>query len=267
VNEVQNDHSRPQLRRSIDRTVIAYIALQHGLFCAFALPGGFFNELFLSFSLSSLAFHVVLYALLRYFIDDFKNEATGDLFPSMNLANRITLMRISTLPTLFFLVVAARTYRIRYPLLILVVLIFITDFLDGYVSRKAHQVTKIGRMMDSASDYSVLIVLTLVFRYYSLIPTWFLLLVLARLGIQVVFTAALIAINKRIEPRTTFMGKAAIASIMVVYSVEVLGLIAGGLPSILKTSVEWIVAAIVMASIVDKVVSFASCLRTRGKGL
>ena len=169
MSEVQNDFNKPHLRKSIDRTVIAYIVLQHALFCAFALPGGFFREFFLSFSLASLAFHTFLYTLLRFFIDDFRNEATGILFPSMNLANRITLVRISTLPTLFFLVVAARTYRIRYPLLILVVLIFITDFLDGYVSRKAHQVTKIGRMMDSASDYSVLIVLTLVFRYYTLI--------------------------------------------------------------------------------------------------
>lgn len=267
MSESQNAHSKQLLRASIDRTVLAYIVIQHGLFCSFALPGGFFNQFYPAFAITSLAFHALLYSLLRFFIDDFRNEATGLLFPSMNMANRITLMRISTLPTLFFLVVAARSYRIRYPLLVLVVFIFITDFLDGYVSRKANQVTKVGRMMDSASDYSLLIVLTLVFRYYTLIPTWFLLLVLARLGIQVAFMAILIAIKKRIEPRTTFLGKAAVASIMVVYSVEVLGLIAGGLPGGLKSAVEWIVAGVILASIGDKVASFASCLGDRGKGL
>jgi phosphatidylglycerophosphate synthase len=180
------------------------------------------------------------------------------------MANRITLMRISTLPTLLCLVIAAKRYTIRYPLLILVVFIFITDFLDGYVSRKANQVTKVGMMMDSASDYSLLIVLSLVFRYYNLIPLWFLVLVLIRLGIQVVFMASLIVINKRIEPRTTFLGKAAIASIMVVYSVEVLWLIANTLPVAIKNGIELIVAGVILASIGDKIWSFASLCKRRG---
>ena len=47
---------------------------------------------------------------------------------------------------------------------------------------------------------------------------------------------------------------------MIVYSVEVLGLITGGLPRPLKDSIEWIVAAVVLASIGDKVLSFASSL-------
>lgn len=248
------------LRRSITKTIILYFMIQCAIFLIFSLPGGFFRDFWSQFLCASGGFHVFLYLLLILFKDDFKKEATGEKLASINMANRITLVRVSTLPTLLFLVIAAKHYHIRFPLLILVVFIFATDFLDGYVSRKANEVTKIGRMMDSASDYCLLIVLTLVFRYYRLIPLWFLILVLSRLGVQVLLMAILIVIRQKIEPKTTIMGKIAVASIMVVYTLEVLGLILGGLPAALKNIVEYLVAAVIIVSIGDKVVSFASSL-------
>ena len=249
------------LRRSISKTISLYFIAQCAIFAAFALPGGFIREFWAQFLCSSGGFHIFLCVLLFRFKEDFRKESTGEKLASINLANRITLIRVSTLPTLLFLVIAAKHYRIRFPLLILVVFIFATDFLDGYVSRKANEVTKVGRMMDSASDYCLLIVLTLVFYYYRLIPIWFLVLVLARLGVQVFLMAILIIIRQKVEPKTTIMGKVAVASIMVVYSLEVLGLIAGQLPTMLKSAIEYIVAAVVIVSIGDKVISFASSLR------
>jgi len=234
--------------------------MQCALFCAFAQPGGFLDAYWWRFFGASVGFHLFLYLLLNCFLDDFRKEATGEKLAKINLANRITLIRVSTMPTLLFLVVAAKTYRIRYPLLALVVAIFVTDFLDGYVSRKANEVTKAGRMMDSASDYCLIVVLTLVFRYYRLIPIWFLALVLVRLGIQVVLMGTLIVVKRKVEPKTTPMGKVAVASIMVAYSFEVLGLITGTFPAAAKTGIEWLSAAIVAVSIGDKIKSFISSL-------
>jgi phosphatidylglycerophosphate synthase len=252
---------KKSLRLSITLTVISYFLIQCCVFLAFSLPGKFFTAYYLPFTGTSLAFHAFLYVLLLFFIEDFRKEETGEKLSSINLANRITLIRVSTLPTLLYLVLAARDYKIRYPLLILVVFIFITDFLDGYVSRKHKEVTKAGRMMDSASDYSLLIVLTIVYKYYKLIPIWFLVLVMTRLGIQALLMGILIAVNKKIDPKTTFMGKAAVASIMVLYSVELLGLITSGLPAGLKDVLEAIVGIIVLASIGDKVVIFVHSLK------
>lgn len=257
TNESQR---RKRLRLSILLTTGLYFLIQCLTFSAFAVPGKFFDVYWKQFAGVSFGFHLFLISLMFYFLDDFTKEATGEKLSSINLANRITLIRVSTLPTLLFLVIAARNYKIRYPLLVLVVFIFITDFLDGYVSRKANEVTRIGRMMDSTSDYSLLIVLSLVFRYYKLIPAWFLILVLVRLGIQVVLVAILIVIKQKIEPKTTIMGKVAVASIMITYSVEVLGLIIGGLPSLVRNIIEWIVAGILVASIGDKIWSFFTAL-------
>ena len=129
--------------------------------------------------------------------------------------------------------------------------------MDGYISRKAREVTKVGKMMDSASDYALLIVLTIVFYYFQLVQPWFFILVTARLGLQVVFVFILIFVNKKVEPKTTFMGKVAVASIMVLYAVEVIRLIFGINRLELVTVLEWTTAAIVLVSMIDKAVAFA----------
>lgn len=249
------------LRRSICRTVALYFLIQCAIFTAYALIGGFFAVYWGKFLAASLSFHILLTIILLLFRNDFRKESTGEQLSRINTANKMTLVRLSTMPTLLILVLAAKQYRIRYSLLALVVFIFATDFLDGYISRKGNEITKIGRMMDSSSDYTLLIVLTIVFRYYSLIPTWFFDIVLARLGIQMLLMLVLIIIKQTIEPRTTVMGKVAVASMMVAYCVEMLAMIAKPFPQAIKSAVEVIVAVIVVASIGDKIVSFVSSLR------
>jgi len=256
------------LRMSILGTTVLYFILQCLIFLAFSLKAGFFEQYWIPFGLTSFLFHALLYSLMLVFIEDFRKESDGVLLDSINLANRITLLRVSALPTLLYLVMAAKHFHIRYPLLILVICIFATDFLDGYVSRKGKEVTKVGRMMDSASDYSLLIVLSIVFRYYRIIPAWFLILVLIRLGIQTLLMAVLITVKKRVEPTSTFMGKVAVASIMIVYSVELLFLLIGPVPKPIKDGIEWAAAAILIASIGDKILSFTrdmGCVEPSGR--
>jgi phosphatidylglycerophosphate synthase len=254
-----------RLSRSIRATVGVYFLLQIAIYSVFAIPArsaiplapiGFALRYGPAFVAVSAVFHVFLLIMLLLFKQDFIKEATGEVLDRVNLANRITLLRVSTLPTLLFLVMAARDYQIRFPLLILVVLVFATDFIDGYVSRKAGEVTRVGRMMDSASDYSLLIVLTVVFYYFTLIPAWFFFLVVARLGLQSVLMGILIVVKRRIEPKTTFMGKAAVAGIMVLYAAEVLRLLFGLTNLPIFRWLEWAVGAVVLASMADKVIFF-----------
>jgi len=169
---------------------------------------------------------------------------------------------VSTMPTLLVLVMAAKEYGIRIPLLVLVAVIFLTDFLDGRISRKNNQVTRVGKMMDSASDYTLLVVLSVIFRYYSLIPEWFFVLVLVRLGIQVLFMAILVVVKKRIEPNSTFMGKLNIASIMVLYTLELIQLAVKAPPLLVFRISEWIVAIILVLGIFDKIAGFFDALKS-----
>jgi phosphatidylglycerophosphate synthase len=252
-----------RLTKSIFRVIASYLLLQAGVFLAFALPAGFLGRYGLLFLALSGGFHGFLLALLLLFRQDFLIEATGARLDRVNLANRITLLRVSTLPTLLVLVLAAKDYRIRGPLLGLVVLVFLTDFADGYVSRKGGEVTRIGRMMDSTSDYCLLIVLTVVFYYFHFIPAWFFYLVVARLGLQALLVAILILVHRKIEPKTTLMGKAAVASIMVLYAAEVLRIVASPSVSPVVDAVEWAVGAVVALSVGDKILAFVRSLTAK----
>lgn len=254
-----------RLGKSIIGTVLAYFVLQACIFASFAsfappsdpsLPASFFKSHGPAFLAVAIAYHSLLLATLLLFKQDFVKVPSGERLQRVNLANVVTLFRLTSMPTVLFLVLAAKDYRIRYPLLGLVIIVFATDFIDGWISRKAGEVTRVGKMMDSASDYCLLLVLTIVFYYFSLVPPWFFLLVTARLVLQMVLVSILIVVNKRIEPKTTFMGKAAVASIMVLYAIEVIRLIFGIGRVELVSVLEWMTAAIVLVSMIDKAVAF-----------
>jgi phosphatidylglycerophosphate synthase len=250
------------LRRSILLTTSIFFITQCALFSLFAVGAGFALNYWSLFLPLSGGFHIFVLILLLLFQNDFTIESTGEKLDHINIANIITLSRVSTMPTLLVLVMAAKEYRIRIPLLVLVALIFLTDFFDGRISRRNNQVTRVGKMMDSASDYTLLVVLSVIFQYYSLIPKWFFVLVLVRLGLQALFMAILVTVKRHIEPNSTFMGKLNVASIMVLYTLEIIQL-AVKAPSLLVFRIaEWIVAIIIVLGIFDKIASFFDTLKS-----
>lgn len=252
---------RDSIKTSIIGIMAFYFVLECAIYFGFSIPAGFTAEFLPLFLALTIGFHGLLLFMLLFFSADFTIEATGERLTKVNAANKITLFRVTTLPTLLVLILAAKDYRIRVPLLALIVLVFLSDFADGYISRKRGQVTRVGRMMDSASDYSLLVVLSVVFYYFRLLPLWFFALVLGRLFIQAVFMGVLIMIKRHIEPKTTYMGKVAVASIMVLYAIEV-GRLVFSLPQSWPFTVaEWLAGAIVAGSVVDKIIAFCGELR------
>ena len=254
---------RDSLDISMRRTLAGFCLLHLAVFVAFGLASGFIGTYLLPFIATYLSFNAFLYGFLRVFKSDFAIADTGRPLEKVNAANLITLFRVSSLPTLLFLVIASKDYpSIDIPLLVVVFIVFASDFVDGWVSRSTGEVTRIGKLMDSASDYLVLIVLSIVFYYFHRIDVWFLALVLGRLFLQGLFMGALFLLQGKLRPRTTFMGKAAVASIMLLYGVGILDLIVpvGLLPYF--HWLEWAAAVVVGLSVVDKIVAFAQDLRS-----
>lgn len=244
------------LGTSIIVTLLSYLTFQITVFLGFSIPRGFFVGYGPAFLVSALGFHGFLLAVLFWFKADFYIEPSGERLSRVNLANAITLFRVSALPTILFLVIAAKDYPIRVPLLALVIVVFLTDFADGFVSRKGKQVTKIGRMLDSASDYCLLIVLSIAFYYYYLIPGWFFVIVIARFALQSALVFILIAVNRRLDPKTSPLGKIAVAAVMILYATEVLEIVIGPAAKPALTALEALSGLILVASAVDKVVIF-----------
>lgn len=104
----------------------------------------------------------------------------------MNLPNRLTLLRILFVPLIvFFAVFPFAQFGIIFGhisvgfvyipinnivLLVLFMLASITDFLDGYLARKNHQISTFGKFMDPIADKLLVNTLFILFVYQGLIP-------------------------------------------------------------------------------------------------
>jgi phosphatidylglycerophosphate synthase len=253
------------LSRSIIGTTLAFLLAQFAIFAAYALPFRFTERYTLPYIIVATAYHGLILGLLFVFKGDFVKEPSNEALDRVNLANKITLFRLSTLPTALFILLASKDFPIRIPLVALVALVFATDFLDGYVSRKDKQVTRLGKMMDSASDYALLFAISIVFYYFHIIPAWFLNLLIIRLVGQALMVLTVLIIKKQVAVRTSFMGKATVASTMVLYVVELLRFFTGINPMVYRV-MEYAVAVIIAISIVDKIILMVIDLRTQPAG-
>lgn len=81
----------------------------------------------------------------------------------MNTPNKITLFRIILIPAfiIFFLGQIPDTKTADIISLIIFCVASVSDFLDGYLARKHHQVTDFGKLMDPIAD-KLLVCITLI---------------------------------------------------------------------------------------------------------
>jgi phosphatidylglycerophosphate synthase len=201
-----------------------------------------------------LIYHGSLTAFLLSRKVDFHVEGGETPLTRVNLSNSLTFARLSSIPTLLFLIIQASSFFLVPILLPFACLVFATDFADGIVARMRHQVTFVGRYLDSTSDYLMIIAVSIIFLYYSLIPAWFFVLIIARL-VLFAFGMAMLALREgKADPVATFLGKASIFATMVLYVLElaqhfrvsVIG------DRLVVTIMEWVVATIIVVSVADK---------------
>lgn len=216
----------------------------------------------------SIAYFALLLGLLLRKKDDFRLVDGDKPLSRVNLSNILTMARIASLPAALYLILAAREHSLLPVLVPFLAFIFLTDLLDGLIARRTKQVTVIGRYLDSASDYAVIVGISIAFFAYRLVPVWLFTLILARL---VLFAAVMVAISLRagkITGEATLLGKACVFSVMVCYIVEAMEFfrvpLLGNL--VLVRIVEWITAAVVAASVVDKAVYLARRTENRAGG-
>lgn len=73
-------------------------------------------------------------------------------FFEMNLANRITTVRIFLIPLIVFFLL----YSSKYYMHLMAALIFgiasLTDIIDGYIARNRNQITTLGKLLDPIAD-------------------------------------------------------------------------------------------------------------------
>ena len=98
----------------------------------------------------------------------------------MNLANKITMLRIFIVP-IFLVFIAVK--KIPFGIEIATALFIIaalTDKLDGYIARSRNQITNFGKLMDPLADKLLVAAALISLVEYQVIPTWVAMIIITR---------------------------------------------------------------------------------------
>jgi len=107
-------------------------------------------------------------------------------------ANLVTLVRLALIPVFFWLLFGTDHWALAAWLL---GALGATDWVDGYLARRFHQVSKIGKVIDPVADRVLVISGLLGVAAVGAVPWWFALVTLARELIVSVLTIVLAALG------------------------------------------------------------------------
>ena len=98
----------------------------------------------------------------------------------MNWPNRLSLIRIASVPVITLLLVLDGFAWTRYAALFLFILAAITDFVDGHIARKYNLVTNFGKFIDPVADKLLVLSTMVMLSWHGLLPAWIVVTVLFR---------------------------------------------------------------------------------------
>ena len=134
----------------------------------------------------------------------------------MTTASKITLARVALIPLyMVFMYLsggAANSWQLWVALAIFV-FASLTDYVDGYIARKYHQVSDFGKFLDPLADKLLTIAAMTMFCQWGIFPAWALMIVLTR---EFAVTGLrLVAVGKGTVIAAGWSGKVKTASTMV----------------------------------------------------
>ncbi len=119
----------------------------------------------------------------------------------MNIANKLTLLRILLIPVFLYFLLNGQ-FAVAGVLFIIASL---TDFLDGYLARKLDLITKLGKLMDPLADKLLVLSAFIGFVEIGMIPSWIVILITSRELIVSIFRA--VAASEGIVIAASWWGK------------------------------------------------------------
>lgn len=133
----------------------------------------------------------------------------------MTTASKITLVRVAFIPLymVFMYLSGGHPGAWLWAAFGLFVLASLTDYLDGYIARKYHQVSDFGKFLDPLADKLLTIAAMVMFCEWGQIPAWALMIILTR---EFAVTGLrLVAVGKGTVIAAGWSGKVKTASSMI----------------------------------------------------
>jgi len=127
------------------------------------------------------------------------------------ISNLISIFRIILLiPVCYLLLTGFESENTL--IIILVLCMYFSDLLDGYLARKLGQVSELGKIIDPLADKISVIVISVILLYLGKIPLWFVLIVVLR-DIFIMLFGIYLDRKKDIRLMSNYPGKIAVFSI------------------------------------------------------
>ncbi|MCR2033204.1 CDP-diacylglycerol--glycerol-3-phosphate 3-phosphatidyltransferase [Anaerofustis stercorihominis] len=98
----------------------------------------------------------------------------------MNLANKITLLRVIMIPIYVVMMIMTNIPNNYLIAGIIFIIASISDFVDGQIARKCNMVTDFGKFVDPLADKLLVMAAMLCFVEINFIPAWIVITILAR---------------------------------------------------------------------------------------
>lgn len=103
----------------------------------------------------------------------------------------------------------------------LVVVAIMTDYLDGYLARRWHEVTELGKIVDPIADKISVGVVAVVLVALNDLPLWYLIVVIVR-DIMILTGGLIIRNRKKIIAQSNWPGKIAVTAIAIVLFLSII---------------------------------------------
>jgi len=165
-----------------------------------------------------------------------------------NLPNTLTLTRIFLVP-LLVVVLLTRTENWELIGAAIFGVAALTDWLDGYLARRRHQVTTLGTMLDPVADKVLTSAAFISLVEMNLVPAWMVVVIVARefavMGLRMV------AVEQGITIAASPLGKGKMATQVAAILLLILGARFLGQLSILAPIALWITVVLAILSGLD----------------
>lgn len=100
----------------------------------------------------------------------------------------------------------------KYIILGILLLMYVTDLLDGYFARKLNQVSELGKIIDPIADKFAVGVIAILMFIKGLIPVWFIIIVIFR-DLLILIFGLILKRKKKIVLMSNYPGKIAVFTI------------------------------------------------------
>lgn len=179
----------------------------------------------------------------------------------MNLANKLTMLRILMIPVFIAVLVYSKDRDIvyRYIALGIFIIASVTDALDGYVARRYNMITDFGKLMDPLADKILVSSALIILIELGNISSWVVSIVIAREFI--ISGIRLIATEKNIIIAASPLGKLKTVSQML--SVILMLLSIEAISFITDISV-WLMCILSVVSLLDYIIKNKKVLSLGG---